>query len=761
MSNRCANSSHRRTFLPATILTITLSVAFGGAFAFASGPRALPAGQVPDDARLGPLKDLNGYFPFTVPTTREAWNIRAQQVRKRLLVSLGLWPTPERTPLEVVVHGRREMDGYTVEKVYFQSMPGFYVTGNLYRPLQQSGKAPGILCPHGHWANGRFYDCGADEVRKMIVQGAERFENGGRNPIQSRCVQLARMGCVVFHWDMIGYADSEQIPSSIIHGFTKQRSEMNARENWGLFSPQAESHLQSAMGLQTWNAIRALDFISSLPEVDSERIAVTGASGGGTQTFILCAVDDRPHVAMPAVMVSTAMQGGCTCENACCLRVGTGNVEIAALFAPKPQGLTAANDWTKEMETKGFPELKKLYELVGAGNNVMLKPLVHFPHNYNYVSRASMYDWFNTHLNLGLKTPIVEQDYERLSKEELTVWDDQHPRPDGGPQFERDLLRWWNRDSQVQLKNLVNQMTNSPNEQTLAAFRDIVADGVAVVLDRGTPSQATLKFEPTTTQDRGTYREVVGLLNSFPMEEDSSADPAASQEQLPIVLLYPQDWKGPVAVWISADGKAGLYDSEGRPRKAITALLQSGSAVCGVDLLYQGEFLADGQPPKTTRRVENTREAAAYTFGYNPALFAHRVQDVVSVVRFVRKLDGQAREVSLIGLDGAGPCAATALSQCSKLVSTAAVDTQGFRFGDVRSIHDVRFLPGGAKYLDLVGMMALGAPTRLWIAGEGATVPPTIAATYRAAAAADALMSYDGPKDKAEATAIQWLLESR
>ena len=77
-------------------------------------------------------------------------------------------------------------------------------------------------------------------------------------------------------------------------------------------------------------------------DVDPTRIAVTGASGGGTQTFILCAVDERPAVAFPAVMVSTAMQGGCTCENACCLRTGPGNVEFAALFSPKPLGLTAA-----------------------------------------------------------------------------------------------------------------------------------------------------------------------------------------------------------------------------------------------------------------------------------------------------------------------------------------------------------------------------------------------------------------------------------
>ena len=155
---------------------------------------------------------------------------------------------------------------------------------------------------------------------------------------------------------MIGYADSVQISFDLAHRFAKQRPEMNTTENWGLFSPPAEAHLQSVMGLQTWNSIRALDFLLSLPDVDSERIGCSGASGGGTQTFILSAIDPRVKLAFPAVMVSMAMQGGCTCENACDLRVGTGNVEFAALFAPKPLGLTAADDWTKEMPAK-IPEL--------------------------------------------------------------------------------------------------------------------------------------------------------------------------------------------------------------------------------------------------------------------------------------------------------------------------------------------------------------------------------------------------------------------
>src|SRR5438045_8260162 len=118
-----------------------------------------------------------------------------------------------------------------------------------------------------------------------ISTGQERFEQGGKSRFQSMCVQLARMGCVVWQWDMLSDSDAVQFSRAVIHGFAKQRPEMNAAENWGLFSPQAEAHLQSVMGLQTWNSIRSLDFLLSLPEVDPARIAITRASGGGTQTM--------------------------------------------------------------------------------------------------------------------------------------------------------------------------------------------------------------------------------------------------------------------------------------------------------------------------------------------------------------------------------------------------------------------------------------------------------------------------------------------
>ncbi len=261
----------------------------------AAGVRVLPPDKLPADQRLEKLQDLNGYFPFTPAKSREEWEHRAERLRRQMLVALGLWPMPSKTPANAVIHGCRDQGDYTVEKAYFESFPGFFVTGNLYRPKGKSGKLPGVLCPHGHWANGRFYDVGVDGVRKQIVQGAERFENGGRSPLQSRCVQLARMGCVVFHYDMIGYADSVQISQSLAHGFSKQRPEMNTAENWGLFSPAAESHLQSVMGMQAYDSFRALDFLLDLPDVDPQRIAVTGASGGGTQTFILSATGPARH----------------------------------------------------------------------------------------------------------------------------------------------------------------------------------------------------------------------------------------------------------------------------------------------------------------------------------------------------------------------------------------------------------------------------------------------------------------------------------
>ena len=175
-----------RIYLFGTLVAAAISVAVAVApsTARADAPRVLPAGQLPDDSRLGPLKDLNGYFPFTVSPSPEAWHDRAEKVRRQLLVATGLWPTPTKTPLNAKIYGRVDRDGYTVEKVTLESYPGFFVTGNLYRPKGKSGKLPGVLSPHGHFANGRFYEAQIKSSASNSSRGRSDSTSAGVIPIR-------------------------------------------------------------------------------------------------------------------------------------------------------------------------------------------------------------------------------------------------------------------------------------------------------------------------------------------------------------------------------------------------------------------------------------------------------------------------------------------------------------------------------------------------------------------------------------------------
>ena len=661
-------------------------------------PRALPPGELPKDARLAPLKDLDGYFPFTPPTTREAWEKRAEQVRLQMRVALGLYPEPTRTPLNAVVHGRIEGDDYTVEKVFFESMPGFFVTGTLFRP-KTPGPHPASLVAHGHWRNARFDIRSAEVMKKELESGGEVLRESGRSIFQSIGVGLARMGVVALVYDMLGDSDSQQISHAIAHGFKKQRPEMNTRENWGLFSPQAEAHAQSIMGLQTWNSIRALDFLTSLPDVDPKRLGCTGASGGGTQTLMLAALDPRLAVSIPCVMPSTAMQGGCTCENASLLRIGTGNIEIAALFAPKPQAMTTAKDWTIEMPTKGFPDLQKLYELTGAKDNVALWHMPHFPHNYNSVTRHEIYRWYNTHFRLGLSAEkLTERDYPLLKQEQLTVWDEKHPAPAGGDDFERKLLKWWHDDAQQKI-TLMGPRLAGPGWQALIGWNG--------------PKKVAVEPGKSITVEGGgkIYRASTAILR-----------PGGGEHALPAIEIEPNVPEKREVMWLDERGKAGLFTDAGQIRPEVCRLLESGATVAGLDLFGQGEFQADGQPLTVTRRTKNPREAACFTFGYNPAVFAQRVQDVCAVLTFQNPdKQPEKRSRSIIALDGTGSIAAVALALTSGNLESAVIQTGGFRFGSVLDLQSPAFLPAAAKYGDLPMALTIARQRagRFLVLGEG------------------------------------------
>ncbi len=680
--------------------------------ALADGPRALPQGAFPDDHRTGPLRTFDDYFPFTPVASKGAWEKRAEVLRRQVQVATGLWPMPkpeDRPPLNAKVFGKVERDDYTVEKVIFESYPGHYVTGNLYRPKGKAGKRPAVLNPHGHWRNGRFHAWTEAEVRKLIDAGAERFEKGGRYPLQARLVQQARMGCVAFMYDMEGYADSVQFTDAA--GLPAHRpgvrEAMNTADNWGLSGPQADLRFQTTMGLQTWNSIRAVDFIASLPDVDPTKIAVTGASGGGTQSFILSAIDARVAACLPAVMVSTAMQGGCPCENAPYLRIGAGNIDLAALTAPRPLCMVGADDWTRELLTKGYPDLQSLYAMLGVTGHVHAEVFPQFAHNYNAVSRGVMHAFLDKHFQLGHANPAVERDFEPLSQQEMSVWDSGHPKPAGdqvGPAHERGLVR---EIEKVALKRM-------PSPQDGEAFRRVVGGAWDVILGRRLEDVGEVTFELKAKTDRGSHLEMTGLVTHVP-----------AREQLPVLFLHPKEnWNGQIVIWIDGNGKSGLLAPDGAPVPAVAKLLEAKFSVLSADLLGQGEFTADGKPV-ATQRVQFYGDgsqpwmmSAIYTFGYNRPLFCQRVQDVLTLIRFVQTDEHKAKSIHLLGLGKtAGPIAAAVRGQAGNAVNKAAIDPAGFRFTSSGKFDDPMFVPGAAKYGDVPGLLALGSG-KLWVAVE-------------------------------------------
>lgn len=320
---------------------------------------------------------------------RESWEERAQVIREGIRKGLSTdhWPADE-FPFRPIIREARKMDGYQVENIAIESFPGFYITGNLYRPSEYSGKIPAILSPHGHWEDRRFMD-----------------------EVQKRAAVLARMGSIVFVYDMIGYGESVQV----------------------------DHRIDDALILQTWNSKRVLDYLISREDVDPDRIGITGASGGGTQSFLLTALDPRITVSVPVVMVSAHFFGGCVCESGLPIHRSpdhqTNNVEIAALAAPRPMlVISDGDDWTRNTPLIEYPYLQRVYSMYDAEHKVTNIHLPAEKHDYGYNKRAPMYIFFAHHLGLStgrvpFRESIDESFVTLLEKTDLQVFGPQNPMP--------------------------------------------------------------------------------------------------------------------------------------------------------------------------------------------------------------------------------------------------------------------------------------------------------------------------------------------
>jgi dienelactone hydrolase len=702
---------------------LALSLAAAGTAGF--GPSlgwAFAARQKTGDPRLGALKTLNDYFPFIVPKTKEAWEARRKQLREQLLVATGLWPMPEKTPLNAVIHGKIERDGYSIEKVYFASMPGHYVSGNLYRPVSQLDdskprKYPGVLFAHGHWTNGRLHDAGEKAAKASVDAKGEPDMDRGRYFMQAIPATLAKLGFVVFQYDMVGVADSTAIP----HPTGK-----------ALLLPEAEAELrlQSIMGLQTWNSVRSLDFLVSLPEVDSKRLGMTGASGGGTQTFMLAAIDERLSAAFPAVMVSTGMQGGCVCENCSLLRVGTGNVEIAGLFAPKPMACSAANDWTKELMTKGYPELQQLYELYGAKDKVRVRAWLEYGHQYNVHSRQMMYSWFLKHLQ-GKDEEVTEPAYKPVvPTSDLSVYDEKHPRPKDEMNAAK-LREELTEASEEQMRDLAPR-----NAEKLKEFKAVIGTALRVMVNSELPKEVETRGRPVGT-----------LLATGDVISTVSIGHKDEKDAVPCSTLIGIKGGKTVVVWLHPDGKASLT-ANGKAVPAAQTLINAACLVVAPDLLGTG---ANAFP----KPLAINKDFAGYTFGYNRTLLANRVADALLAIAHAKSQNG-VKTVHLVGWGEMGVVAILAKALAGDAVTKTAADLNQFRFENIKDTADPMMLPGAVKYGGLGAFLALCAPGEMLAHNHKATASGKLSkAAYEAAGAADKITRMDEKLD--DAKVVEWL----
>lgn len=282
---------------------------------------------------------------------KDSWEARRdsirQEVREILTIDDALAKRVEAKPVFSKV---RKFDGYSVQNFYLETLPGLYVCGSIYAP-DSKGKHPLIICPNGHFGNGRYNDAQ-----------------------QQRLATLARMGAICVDYDLYGWGES-------------------ALQVGGEGHHKPEAHV-----IQALNGISILDFMIARKDVDSTRVGVNGGSGGGSQSVLLSVIDPRYTALCPVVSLSSYFDGGCPCESGMpIMRAGGGttNAELAAAFAPRPMCIVSdGKDWTNIVPENEYPYIQRVYGFYGAKDKVSNVHLPNEGHDFGPSKRNAVYDFF-------------------------------------------------------------------------------------------------------------------------------------------------------------------------------------------------------------------------------------------------------------------------------------------------------------------------------------------------------------------------------
>jgi len=523
---------------------------------------------------------------WQVPRDLDTWRRRRPEVELAFRKAIGLEVLPERSPLHARTTARHDLGDYTLENVIFESRPGFLVTANVYRPkAATAGKRAAVLCPIGHYLSA----------------------GKSASDVQARCIKLARMGFVVLTYDPIGQGE-RNISGNIHH------------EAGYALLPLG----QTIAGWMVWDSMRAIDYLLTQPDVDPQRIGVTGNSGGGLNTLFTSALDDRVRAAVVVGFVfefnNWLKYGGthCTCTHLPGMFRGMEWFEIAGLIAPRAlMMLQGDHDGIFPISgaRRAGHNTEAIYALIGHASEARFTELAGQPHAYSRPYRETMYGWMAAHLlGEGTGEPIAEGDVRPLDE----------------------------RDARLRCDPAGTLMAHSPTVIQLArqeAMKRIAKMPVA-----------------TSEKKRAADAQWVSALTAPPEVLPHYLAPSAgkavpvtggvlekisfvSEDGEPILgLLWRPPGTAPARTVIIADsrGKQAVAQSD-----LVQPLLESGRAVLAVDLRGRGETLGHMSPEWDTnfRLVANQVE-------FGQPLPGRRAFDLRRAVDYV----GTRRELTREGL---------------------------------------------------------------------------------------------------------------
>ncbi len=601
------------------------------------------------------------------PVSRADWEARRKALREAMFAAMAV-PVPDKPcPLEPKVVGVLKRGDYRVEKILFQSLPDVWVTASAYVPQSAAGKAPAVLVVHGHWPGAR------------------------RDPVvQARCLGLVKLGFFVLAVDAFGAGERYTKPAlGTYHG--------------ALYGATLWPAGRTLLGQQVYDNRRAVDYLRTRPEVDGDKLGVTGASGGGNQTMYAGALDERFAAAVPVCSVGTYQAylhaACCVCEVLPGALRFAEEGDVLALVAPRALLVVSATkdayQFSVAEAAKSVARARTVFKLFGVEEKLKHVPF-ESPHAYNQAMREAMYGWMTKWLKgEGDGTPIPEPKHEIDRPEDLAVFPDE-ARPKG-------FL--------------------TPPTLAARAARALLAKW------DGFKAGHAEEWESTAVHLRSRLRKVLGEQPRLPRP---AAKPGAMtvadgvettplllhpEPQMPLPVLYQVSGKAdgarPACVLLHLDGKAAALKYP-----LAKALLAKGWAVLAPDLRATGETKPKGDAVAGAAD-HNSAEHALWVGRPLLGQWVHDVQCLLDWMTIQPALDRKRTAVVGIGPAGVVALCASALSE-DRVGTVAALDTM------ISYVTEEAYPPGTPMGLLVPGLLgvgdvpqlaALSAPRRLVIVG--------------------------------------------